>query len=79
MITLWIRLDRDILSLRGKIDAGSHVPYTKYSHEVVIEFGSPPVDGRHRDDEDDFFVTEVTEEQRRALERKLSLKPMGRK
>jgi hypothetical protein len=39
-ISLWLPLDCPTTCVRGSIDAGNHVPYTKYTHEVTFDFGT---------------------------------------
>jgi hypothetical protein len=63
MISLWIPLDHVVPCLRGKIDAGNHVPFSKFTHEVVIDFSTL----RQEEEEADFYATPTPEEREKMM------------
>jgi hypothetical protein len=64
MITLWVPLGSPEPCVRGKLDAGNHVPFTKFTHQVEFEFGT-----EDKTEDEGFFTgyNSITPEQRKKL------------
>jgi hypothetical protein len=72
MISIWIPLDHATPSLRGKLDAGNHVPFSKFTHEVVFDFSTL----KQEEEVSDLLAT-PTPEQREKLMRELEARRHG--
>jgi hypothetical protein len=72
LINVWIPLHHPTPILRGKIDAGNHVPFEKFTHEIVFEFCT-----QKREEEEAEFWSTPTPEERERMMRELNARRQG--